>query len=203
MEDMKLIMLKAFEKTLESIIDKSGLPALTVYGDDAHLYIRSQSKHRPVVALIQTEFAGQDLMGTGPGASAAACAVCKEDTLPWARDGPGSFFFKFYQLATCIWYSLVHGHDETVRRSRDIRWRPDAACTVCGSMSTGAPSDETKYVQSTAPPVEDSSVQQHHEGQAAADFFDRFIWKETGLKHVPNGREVKTARDGTQVPFSE
>ena len=95
MEDMKLIMLKAFEKTLESIIDKSGLPALTVYGDDAHLYIRSQSKHRPVVALIQTEFAGQDLMGTGPGASAAACAVCKEDTLPWARDGPGSFFSNF------------------------------------------------------------------------------------------------------------
>ena len=69
-----------------------------------------------------------------------------------------------------------------------------------------APSDATKYVQSIAPPlqgqeVEVSSVQLHDDGQAAADFFDRFSWKEIGLKHVPNGREeIKKARDGTPGP---
>ena len=55
--------------------------------------------------------------------------------------------------------------------------------------------------QNMSPPlqglkVEDSSVRLHDEGQAAADFFDRFSWKEIGLKHVPNGREeLKTVRD--------
>ena len=92
MEDMKLIMLKAFEKTLESIIDKSGLPALTVYGDDAHLYIRSQSKHRPVVALIQTEFAGQDLMGTGPGLPRPPVQFAKR-TLFLGREMARAVFF--------------------------------------------------------------------------------------------------------------
>ena len=67
MEEMNtLIEEKVIRKTLEDIILKNGQPALTLYDDSTHLYIRSQSKYLPVVALIQTEFAGQDPMGTGP-----------------------------------------------------------------------------------------------------------------------------------------
>ena len=42
-------------------------PALPVRGDDARLYIRNRSTYLPSVVRVQTEFARQDLKGTGPG----------------------------------------------------------------------------------------------------------------------------------------
>lgn len=105
----------------------------------------------------------------------------------------------------------MQGHDETryaeAESSGEDRMPHVQYAAACPLVP--GPSDETKYVQSMAPPlqgqkVEDSSVRLHDEGQAAADFFDRFSWNEIGLKHVPNGREeIKTARDGIQEPKRE
>lgn len=109
----------------------------------------------------------------------------------------------------------MQGHDETrfaeAESSGEDRMPHVQSAAACPLVP--GPSDETKYVQSMAPPLqgqkmEDSSVRLHDEGQAAADFFDRFSWKEIGPAvpeqvRTERGRGQLQPRDAAKQPGAE
>ena len=137
----------------------------------------SRSKYHPVVALISTEFAGQDPFGAGPEPPKPPVQFVKRALfLGWGMARAEGLISK---LATFIWDSLVLVHDEThyaEPESSGFDWTPRVQYAAARPL-VFAPSDKTRFVQCTAPPlqgqvVDDSSVRLHDEGQAAADFFE-------------------------------
>ena len=76
----------------------------------------------------------------------------------------------------------MQGHGET-RYAEAETLGEDRVPHVQFAAACPLPSDETKYVQSKAPPlqgqeVEDSSVRMHDEGRPLRTFLECYLWKD-------------------------